>query len=68
MSQNKLPFREGLKKNCVGLMNNAIEMGHWPEFLKVEYVTPIPEISSPKDIDDHRNISGLHHQALLIET
>ena len=60
-------FSQYLSKPLSLLINNAIEMGHWPEFLKVEYVTPIPKVSSPKVIDDLRNISGLMNLDKIME-
>ena len=41
------------------LINLAIKDGCWPDYLKLEFVTPIPKIDNPKNIDDLRNISGL---------
>ena len=49
------------------LMNSAIRKGHWPRFLKVEMVTPIPKVSRPKNIEDLRNISGLMNLNKIIE-
>ena len=41
------------------IINNCIQSGTWPDFLKHEMVTPIPKVPQPKVIDDLRNISGL---------
>ena len=60
-------FSQYLSKPLSLLINNAIVMGHWPEFLKVEHVTPIPKVSTPKDIDDLRNISGLMNLDKIME-
>ena len=39
------------------IINNAISNGIWPDILKMEIATPIP--NEPKEIDDLRNNSGI---------
>ena len=41
------------------IINNCIQSGTWPDYLKHEVVTPIPKIPNPKVLEDLRNISGL---------
>ena len=41
------------------MINQAIKNGVWPDFLKLEVVTPIPKIKSLKSVEDLRKISGL---------
>ena len=40
------------------MINQAIKNGVWPDFLKLEVVTPIPKIKSPKSVEDLNKISG----------
>ena len=41
--------------------------GYWPEFLKVETVTPVPKVSHPKTVDDLRKICGLLNLSKILE-
>ena len=56
-----------LCKPLASLIKNAIRKGHWPRFLKVELVTPIPKVSNPKNAEDLRNISGLMNLNKILE-
>ena len=56
-----------LCKPLASLIKNAIRKGHWPRFLKVELVTPIPKVSNPKNVEDLRNISGLMNLNKILE-
>ena len=64
-SKNDVPakvlkrFSELLCGPLTVLINKTIKEGFWPDFLKLERVTPIPKITNPKEISDLRNISGL---------
>ena len=49
------------------MINNALKCGIWPDFLKMEVVTPVPKVSQPKCIDDLRNISGLMNMNKVME-
>ena len=40
------------------IINNCIQSGTWPDYLKHEVVTPIPKIPNPKVLEDLRNISA----------
>ena len=52
-------FSEQLCVPIAFLINECIEQGSWPRFLKREIVTPVPKVGNPKSIDDLRKISGL---------
>ena len=71
--QNDVPakiykkFAHQLHKPLTLLINMAIKEGCWPDFLKLEIVTPIPKINDPKNIDDLRNISGLMNLNKIME-
>ena len=56
-----------LCKPIAFLIKNAISKGHWPRFLKVEMVTPIPKVSNPKNVEDLRNIAGLMNLNKILE-
>lgn len=60
-------FSKFLSKPLTILVNKAIKEGYWPDFLKLERVTPIPKISNPKEIKDLRNISGLMNLDKVME-
>ena len=49
------------------MINQAIKNGVWPDFLKLEVVTPIPKIKSPKSVEDLRKISGLMNLNKVME-
>ena len=50
-----------------GLINDCIAEGVWPEFLKVESVTPIPKVPRPKSANDLRKITGLLNLNKIME-
>ena len=49
-------FAEQLCAPITMLVNEAIFTGCWPEFLKIETVTPVPKVSHPQTVDDLRKI------------
>ena len=52
-------FANKICKPLTSLINDAVQQGYWPDFLKLEFVTPVPKATHLKSIDDLRNISGL---------
>ena len=60
-------FAELLCGPLTALINERIEKGCWPDFIKVESVTPVPKISNPKTLDDLRKISGLLNVSKILE-
>ena len=60
-------FANKLSEPMTKVINNAIMSGIWPDFLKMEVVTPVPKVSQPKCIDDLRNISGLMSMNKVME-
>ena len=48
-----------LAKPLTVLINRTISEGCWPDFLKIERVTPVNKVSHPQNINELRNISGL---------
>ena len=60
-------FAQKLHKPLTILINDAVEKGCWPDFLKLEIVTPVPKASELKSIDDLRNISGLMNLNKIME-
>ena len=51
----------------LGMINNAIKQGKWPQFLKTEKVTPIPKVSNPRVLKDLRCISLLMSMSKIME-
>ena len=49
------------------LINDAIVNGYWPDFLKLEMVTPVPKVKSPQTVDDLRKICGLLNLSKILE-
>ena len=49
------------------LINDCIAEGVWPDFLKVESVTPVPKIPNPKSANDLRKIAGLPNLSKILE-
>ena len=60
-------FAEQLCGPITMLINEAIMTGYWPEFLKVETVTPVPKVSHPQTVDDLRKICGLLNLSKILE-
>ena len=60
-------FSEQLCGPITMLINEAIITGYWPEFLKVETVTPVPKVSHPQTMDDIRKICGLLNLSKILE-
>ena len=60
-------YADLLCKPLAIIINNCIQSGVWPDYLKHEIVTPIPKVPHPKVIDDLRNISGLMNINKIIE-
>ena len=51
-------FANKIYKPLTLLINSAVKKGIWPDFLKLEIVTPVPKAIHLQSIDDLRNISG----------
>ena len=49
------------------LINDCIAEGVWPDFLKIESVTPVPKIPNPKSANDLRKIAGLPNLSKVME-
>ena len=60
-------FAEQLCAPITMLINEAILTGYWPEFLKIETVTPVPKVSHPQTLDDIRKICGLLNLSKILE-
>ena len=60
-------FAEQLCAPITMLVNEAIMTGYWPEFLKIETVTPVPKVSHPQTVDDLRKICGLLNLSKILE-
>ena len=60
-------FAKELSKPVTNVINTALKQGIWPDILKHEIVTPVPKKSSPKNVDELRNISGLLNLDKLFE-
>ena len=60
-------FAEQLSGPLAALFNECIEQGVWPEFMKIESVTPVPKVTCPKTLDDLRKISGLLNISKILE-
>ena len=60
-------FAEQLSGPIALLVNDCIEQGSWPEFLKMETVTPVPKIKIPKTPDDVRKIACLLNLNKILE-
>ena len=60
-------FAHQLCEPIAMLINDAIVNGYWPEFLKVETVTPVPKVKSPQTVDDLRKICGLLNLSKILE-
>ena len=60
-------FAKELSKPVTNVINTAMIQGIWPDILKHEIVTPVPKKSSPKNVDELRNISGLLNLDKLFE-
>ena len=60
-------FAEQLCAPITMLVNEAILTGCWPDFLKVETVTPVPKVTHPQTVDDLRKICGLPNLSKILE-
>ena len=60
-------FAEQLCGPITMLINEAIVTGYWPDFLKIETVTPVPKVSHPQTVDDLRKICGLLNLSKILE-
>ena len=55
--KNDIPakvFKRFAKKLCIPitkLVNSAIRQGVWPNFMKLEVITPVPKVAQPKTVD-----------------
>ena len=60
-------FAEKLSGPIASLINDCIEQGLWPDFLKMETVTPVPKIKVPQTPDDVRKIACLLNLNKILE-
>ena len=60
-------FAEQLCDPITMIINEAIMIGYWLEFLKIETVTPVPKESIPQTVDDLRKICGLLNLSKILE-
>ena len=60
-------FSEKLCGPIASLINDCIEQGSWPDFLKMETVTPVPKIKTPQTPDDVRKIACLLNLNKILE-
>ena len=60
-------FAEKLSGPIASLINDCIEQGSWPDFLKMETVTPVPKIKMPQTPDDVRKIACLLNLNKILE-
>ena len=60
-------FAEQLCAPITMLINEAILTGYWPDFLKIETVTPVPKVNHPQTVDDLRKICGLLNLSKILE-
>ena len=60
-------FAEQLCDPITMIINEAIMIGYWLEFLKIETVTPVPKVSIPQTVDDLRKICGLLNLSKILE-
>ena len=49
------------------LINDCIAEGVWPDFLKIESVTPVPKVAHPQSANDLRKIAGLPNLSKVME-
>ena len=49
------------------LINDCIAEGVWPDFLKIESVTPVPKVTHPQSANDLRKIAGLPNLSKVME-
>ena len=52
-------FANHLCRPIAELINACIREGCWPDFLKIESVTPVPKVPHPQSANDLRKIAGL---------
>ena len=60
-------FAAHLCEPIAELINACIREGCWPDFLKIESVTPIPKIPHPQSANDLRKIAGLPNLSKIME-
>ena len=60
-------FAVKLSGPITSLINDCIEQGSWPKFLKMESVTPVPKIKSPQTPNDVRKIACLLNLNKILE-
>ena len=49
------------------LITECISKGVWPDFLKIEAVTPVPKVKNMKSAKDLRKICGLPNLSKIME-
>ena len=60
-------FAAHLSSPIAELINACIREGCWPDFLKIESVTPVPKVPHPKSANDLRKIAGLPNLSKIME-
>ena len=49
------------------MINDCIAEGVWPDFLKIESVTPVPKVNNPQSANNLRKIAGLPNLSKVME-
>ena len=60
-------FSRHLCEPLADLITECIREGVWPDFLKIEAVTPVPKVKNMKSANDLRKICGLPNLSKLME-
>ena len=60
-------FSGMLCEPLASLINDCIAEGVWPDFLKIESVTPVPKVTNSKSANDLRKIAGLPNLSKIME-
>ena len=60
-------FAAHLCEPIAKLINACMREGCWPDFLKIESVTPIPKVPHPQSANDLRKIAGLLNLSKIME-
>ena len=61
-------FAAELANPLCNIYNSSSLLGTWPRIWKYEYVTPVPKVFPPDDIDDLRKISGTKNFSKIFES
>jgi len=60
-------FANHICEPIAALINQCIQEGCWPDFLKIESVTPVPKVPHPQSAKDLRKIAGLPNLSKVME-